>query len=1136
MGCLSWPMPVGIIVSMTPVRSCERGVRKAKFRTPRSELRLGFLALVLAVMAGRAAGAGITGEYLTDVWTADDGLPDSSVTDIAQTPDGYLWIGTYNGVARFDGLRFTTFDPGNTPALAHARVRTLAVDSQGTLWINTFDGSMTSLRHGTFAREWTGEEGLDPDVSLVLSQSNRVTFLLHRGILRRTPQSMTTNNWEELNPPNRSVGTLCVADGDGTIWYRGGDRLLWRVTDKGFEAQPETNGFAGRQVNCMTKDPEGRLWIGTDAGIQVWDGRQFQTVTPTNDEPADFRRAGASGEAAMPTMDSDKVQIEADNPVTAAPAEDVEFLSVGRGGRLWAGVDGHVREAIGRRWVLEAESLKNVFTGNLSRMGTQADHQGGVWLYDYGRGLWHIAADGQVRQFGPQEGFPGERVNCLFEDREGNWWAGLDAGGLVRIRKRRFQIIDNGGQVSTKPARSVCETADGTVWIGTLGDGLARWRAGTYNNLTVPGGTDKGFVFCVYPDTTGRLWVSAGDENLYVREGGRLKQVTPLVHGVKTVLADTTGRIWVGTKSGLFFADPSSVAGPPRRAESGSTNAFRQLEGIGRQDMRVLAEDGRGNLWAGVEDGTLFRITPGTSEHAGAAAGSQITAFHPFDGKTPHAIWSLLADEDGTVWVGTFRGGLLRFRDGNFTRFSLDDGLPDNIICQILDDGAGNLWVGSHQGIFRVPKASLNDLAQGRIKTVPCSVFGRSDGLPSLECSGGYQPAAWRGRDGRLWFTTVKGAVSVQPGEIQPNLQPPPVLIEQILVDGRSLTAAGNGRKGGAPPGAVYYRDKKLLEVPPGRHQIEIHYTGLSLVASDRVQFKYQLESADSGWVDAGTRRFVQYPFLPAGNYKFHVIACNSDGIWNNTGDFLTLKVQPHFYETAWFRVLAGLLAAGLVAGAVRYSVTRRLHRRMEELARQQAIEHERARIAKDIHDDLGANLTLIAVLGDLAKQEKPVERIEKMASTARQAVKSLDEIVWAVNPRNDTLAHLIDYTGQFAADYLRAAGVRCLLDVPEHTPTREISTAVRHNVFLVVKEALQNIVKHAHATEVWLRINATAGGLRIVIEDNGSGFERAPEDALADGLRNMRQRMSELGGECRIQSRVGAGTEIIVELPWPAG
>jgi signal transduction histidine kinase/ligand-binding sensor domain-containing protein len=1040
--------------------------------------------IVLALVSGavwRARGSGISGKYLTDVWTADDGLPDSTVTDIDQTPDGYLWIGTYNGLARFDGMRFVTFDPANTPALAHARMRTLSVDNQGTLWINTFDGSMTSLRQGAFAREWTGAEGLDPDVTLVSSRSNQVTFLMHRGFLRRKPQSAPAETgWEDLIPTNRSVGTLCVEDGEGTIWYRGADKLLWRVTGRGFE--PQTNGLAGSRVNCMTTDPQGRLWVGTDTGISMWDGIRFQTVTPI-----------PQGGTELPV--------------------DVEFLSIAKDGRLWAVADGHVRKAMDRRWILEAESLKNVFTGNLSQMGAREDRHGGVWLYDYGRGLTHVAADGQVRQFGSQEGFPGERVNCFFEDHEGNWWAGLDAGGLVRIRERRFQIIDTSGQVSTKPARSVCEETNGTLWIGTLGDGLVRWQAGAYTNLTMPGGTGKGFAFCVCPDAAGRLWVSAGDEDLFVREHDGFKRVSPVVHGVKAILADKAGRIWIGTKSGLYLADGES------------SDDFKQNQGIGRNGVRALSEDGHGGLWAGAEDGTLFRIASDTT-----------TAFHPTDSKVSQAIWSLLAEDDGTVWAGTFRGGLLRFRDGIFTRFSINEGLPDNIICQILPDGAGNLWIGSHQGIFRVAKSALNDFARGEIKSVPCTVYGRSDGLPSLECSGGYQPAAWRSQDGRLWFTTVKGAVSVQPEEIRTNLLPPPVVIEEILIDGKSLYANTKTQEKPVPAGTAYDRDKKFLEVSPGKHQFEFRYTGLSLVSSDRVQFRYRLEGADANWVEAGTRRSVQYNLLPAGTYRFRVIACNSDHVWNETGCTLTLKIPPHFYETLWFRVFAVLLLIGCSAGAVRYAVMRRLHQKMELLRRQQAVERERARIAKDIHDDLGANLTLIAVLGDLAKQDKAGERIEKMASTARLAVKSLDEIVWAVNPRNDTLAHLIDYTGQFAADYLRAAGVRCLLDVPEHTPPREVPTNVRHNVFLVVKEALQNIVKHAHATEVWLRVSATTLGLRIVIEDNGSGFERAPEDALADGLRNMHQRMKELGGECRIQSRVGAGTEIIVEMPWPPG
>jgi len=306
------------------------------------------------------------------------------------------------------------------------------------------------------------------------------------------------------------------------------------------------------------------------------------------------------------------------------------------------------------------------------------------------------------------------------------------------------------------------------------------------------------------------------------------------------------------------------------------------------------------------------------------------------------------------------------------------------------------------------------------------------------------------------------------------------------------------------------------------------------------VQFRYRLEGADDEWIEAGTKRSADYSRLPYGNYLFRVSACNQDGLWNKTGATLSVIVAPFFWQTWTFRIsaLSGFTLS-LVA-VVRYLSFRRLRERLGLLEQQAALHKERARIAKDIHDDLGANLTQIALLGELAQQdrsepERAAERMGNISSTARQAIKSLDEIVWAVNPRNDTLAHLIDYAGQFAVDYLRLAGIRCRLDLPEQTPHRELSTDLRHNLFLVIKEALNNIVKHSRASEVWLRASASEQGLDITVEDNGCGFDQVPDNALSDGLRNMRQRMTDIGGTFEIQSKLRVGTKLLLHLPWPA-
>jgi signal transduction histidine kinase len=453
------------------------------------------------------------------------------------------------------------------------------------------------------------------------------------------------------------------------------------------------------------------------------------------------------------------------------------------------------------------------------------------------------------------------------------------------------------------------------------------------------------------------------------------------------------------------------------------------------------------------------------------------------------------------------------------------------------------MWFGGDRGIFKVRQKELEDVAEGRIARVRSIHYGRGEGLQSLQGNFGSAPGALKSRDGRVWIPMRTALAVAHPDRLRESTDQPQVILNRVVVDERTVAIDSSVMP--VPENSDtntidLQKFGRELRLSPSHRRVQFQFTAPSFTAPENVHFRYRLENYDDRWLDGQVERVATYSRLPAGSYRFHVIACNSDDVWNERGAMLQVIVSPFFWNTWWFRLAAGSAFTLAIIGVVRYASFRRLRSQLHRLEQQEALHKERARIAKDIHDDVGANLTQIALLGDLARQDaiKPEDsapRLETISKTARQAVRSLDEIVWAVNPRNDTLAHLIDYTAQFAVDYLRVAGVRGRVDLPEHTPHREVSTDVRHNLFLVVKEALNNIVKHARATEVWLRIVTNERELRIAVEDDGIGFEGEVKDAGADGLRNMRQRIDDIGGKFRIESRPGAGTKVLVELQWSA-
>jgi signal transduction histidine kinase len=472
---------------------------------------------------------------------------------------------------------------------------------------------------------------------------------------------------------------------------------------------------------------------------------------------------------------------------------------------------------------------------------------------------------------------------------------------------------------------------------------------------------------------------------------------------------------------------------------------------------------------------------------------------------------------------------LTRLQHHNDTGYRGQELLLGNSIAYLIEDEQGFLWIGSNTGLIRVSKKALNDLAAGRItNSLPCRLYGKEDGLLTRECTQGSQPAACRTPDGKMWFSTIKGLVSADPKTFKPNPNPPPVVIESVLVDGEEQNT-----------NTLCSGWLQAITIPAGKELLEIRYTSLNLSARDRALFRYRLEGHEIAWTEAGGRTVAPFSNLPPGHYVFHVIACNEDGVWNETGAFLAVAVLPPFWRTWWFLGLNTAVLLAILILWVRHVSTQKLQRQLTALKQQEALEKERARIARDLHDQLGANLTQVAILGEMAVADKQApEEVEsharQISQTARETTGALDEIVWAVNPSNDTLEGLITYACKYAQDYFAVTGLRHRLDVPTQLPRIEIPPELRHNVFLAFKEAVNNVVKHAQASETLLRLVLEDSRVVIELHDNGRGPGNIGDKQGRNGLRNMRKRMEDVGGSFSIDAGAAGGT--VVRLTVPVG
>ena len=584
---------------------------------------------------------------------------------------------------------------------------------------------------------------------------------------------------------------------------------------------------------------------------------------------------------------------------------------------------------------------------------------------------------------------------------------------------------------------------------------------------------------------------------------------------VTALCDDRRGGFWAGTSEGrLVHFDNGKFAEWPYRASRGPITG--------------LAQEANGNLWVGSMAGGLKRLRLGSDSILSVT------------NLPSQAVRTLYSDGEDSVWIGTAGAGLCHWLKGSVSTFTSRQGLGADTIVQIVEDDYGYLWLGCSRGILRVRKAALNELASGKTGFLHPRAFGVNDGMPVEECSSGFCPAGLKTRSGMICFSTVKGLVLVDPHRQETNAPPPNVLIEEVLVNGQILTphTAPEGKL--HDRGATKTKDSRrvrAITIPPGGRELELQYTGISFGSPEKLRFRYQMQGLDRDWVEAGERRTAYYHHLAPGRHVFDVLACSADGVWSQQASSLDITVRPYFWETTWFRIPVAVGVLGLLAGGARLIERRRYKRRLAALETRNAVERERLRISQDMHDDIGSILTQVSQLSDLGQSEdgaQPPARglFERIGAQARAAVQALDEIVWATNPKNDNLPRFAEYVCRFADEFFEDTGVRCWQEVPTDLPNVPLGAELRHNVFLAVKEAFSNVLKHSRAKEVWLRLALVDSQASLEIEDNGRGFNPQQTAPGGNGLENMKTRLAECGGQAEIISQAGQGAKLRFSFP----
>lgn len=944
------------------------------------------------------------------VWLTENGLPQNTVHSIAQTMDGYIWIGTEEGLARFDGVRFTVFDKQNTPQLKSNYIRALLTDRQGALWIGTAEG-LVHMRAGKFTL-FTTDEGLPSNTiqALCEDREGNLWVATATGLGLFKSGGLTTFTTKE-----RQIGGSIQAlfeDADGALWIAT-PYGVGRVKDGAFTNYTVRDGLGSNSVRAIQQDRDGRLWFGSLGGLTSFSGGRFTTYT---------------------TRDG-------------LPNDRIISLHADRDGGLLIGT-----------------------AGGLARF-----------------------SDGRFTGLNAGDALSTSTILSLLEDLEGNLWVGTESAGVNLLKSTKFTTYTARNGLSNDLVKSIYEDRQGNTWIGTDGGGLNLLKDGKLAVYTTRDGLSSNVVIALSGDGAGNLWAgtpdglnrfSQGKFTVYTAADGLAN------NDVRSIHADRRGNLWIGTRGGLTLM------------KDGVFKTFTEVDGLANDLIATLYEDAKGDLWVGTFGG-LSKFT-----------NDEFTTLTTKDGLSSDAVISLYEDVDGTLWIGTNGGGLNRLKDGQLTAYTTRNGLLDDVVYRILEDGRNNLWLSCRKGIFHIEKKPLDEFARGRIPSIAPVAYGTADGMMTRECSGGGDPAGWKGRDGKLWFPTIKGVAMIDPERIKTNSQAPPVVIEQIRIDDQSIAPSDR------------------IELPPGATRFDFYYTAPSFVAPEKVRFKYKLEGFDPDWIDSGTRRIAYYTNLRPGAYTFRVIASNNDGVWNQTGATFGLYLKPYFYQSYWFYAVC-LLGLAILAWLLFRLRVRGMRTQFS------AVLAERTRIAREIHDNLAQEMSGISVQLEVVARTMPagadtsMTHLDRARQQVRHGIAEARRYVWDLRSpalENNDLPTALSET---ARRLTNETAIQAQVEV--NGAFRPLPRLVEDNLLRIGQEAVNNAVKHAQAQRIFVNLVFDARRVQLSVRDDGCGFDNQVAGNGRSGhfgLIGMRERAEQIGGTLSIHSTEGSGTEVVADVP----